>query len=170
MGYGEKVVKNLSKENVLVDYGTVNINQIRMLEKNISVIFPKEYSEFIVSHNGASLVIDSFDFYDEVHKRDSRESIAFIKVKNIQETICDLLKQSTNDLEDTDIFKCYNYFDKKLIPFGDTGGGDYICFDYRLHSQDNPPIVLWCHDNCDENWNRVSFVAKSFEDFINMLY
>ncbi|MDR1488613.1 MAG: SMI1/KNR4 family protein [Holosporales bacterium] len=73
-----------------------------------------------------------------------------------------LLRQ--NDSEDD-----YIYFEERLIPFGDTGGGDFICFDYRNHDGDNPPIILWTHDVYD-NSKRISFIANNFEEFINMLH
>ena len=164
-------MKNLEDSNVLVDYGKGDPLVVGELEEQKGIKLPKEYLCFITQHNGASLIISSFDFYDQVRGMSNSEGLAFMKVENIQETIDDLLEQSTDDPNCEDIFKFYKYFDKKLIPFGDTGGGDKICFDYRNHNQDNPPIVLWCHDNYDdESWNRISFIANTFEEFINMLH
>lgn len=161
-------MKYLRQSNVLGDYGKVDVSIINNLEKEENIKLPNEYCKFISNHNGASLYIDSFDFYDNVHKRKSCESIAFIKFENISETICDLLEQTTNDINDPDVFKWYKYFEPRVIPFGDTGGGDFICFDYR--QRDDPEIILWCHDYYDENWNRISFIANNFEEFINMLH
>jgi len=161
-------MKYLEDSNVLVDYGKIDISLVNALERKEKIRLPNEYCKFIMNHNGASLYIDSFDFYDNVQKRKSYESIAFIKFENISETICDLLAQTTNDINEPDVFKWYNYFEARVIPFGDTGGGDFICFDYR--QSDNPTVILWCHDNYDENWNRFSFIANSFEEFINILH
>lgn len=163
-------MKNLSKDNIYRDEGEISLDIVRDIESKHGIKFPHVYREFIMQHNGARLDIDSFDFYDQVRGVPNSEGLAFMKVENIQETIDDLLDQSTDDPKCEDIFKFYKYFDEKLIPFGDTGGGDMICFDYRNHDQDNPPIVLWCHDNYDENWNRISFIANTFEEFINMLH
>lgn len=163
-------MKNLSKDNICRDEGEVDFDVVCDIESRHGVKFPRVYREFIVQHNGARLNIASFDFYNQVRGMLDSEYLAFLEVEEIQETIDDLLDQSTDDPNCEDIFKFYKYFDEKLIPFGDTGGGDQICFDYRNHNQDNPPIVLWCHDNCDENWNRISFVANTFEEFINMLH
>lgn len=170
MGNGEKIMKNLLPENIYRDEGCVDKSVICTVENCQKVKLPYSYSCFIEKHNGARLENDSFDFYDNVHKRDSCESIAFIRAEKINEDIYDLLHQSTDDPDDPDIYKFYKYFDSKLIPFGDTGGGDLICFDYRNHEGDDPPVVLWCHDYYDENWNRISFVANNFEEFINMLH
>ena len=60
-------------------------------------------------------------------------------------------------------------FEDGLIPFGENGGGDYICFDYRNDkTTDNPPIVIWNHDMGLKH--RVVFIANNFEEFINMLH
>ena len=170
MGNGEKKMKNLEAANVLVDYGTIEIEVVKKIEKSNNLKLPNKYKQFIIRHNGASLYVDFFDFYDNVHKRDSCESIAFIRAEKINEDISDLLYQSTDDPDDPNIYKFYKYFDSKLIPFGDTDRGAFICFDYRNHEGDDPPVVLWCHDYYDENWNRISFIANSFEEFINMLH
>ena len=60
------------------------------------------------------------------------------------------------------------FFPKGLVAFGEDGGGDFICFDYREGKDNpNPPIVYWRHDaNEGED---VSFIAKDFETFIGML-
>lgn len=161
-------MKNLNDQNIYRDEGSIDLEKVLNFEVKYGIKFPDTYTLFIVKHNGARLDIDSFDFYDNVYKREASESIAFIKFENVGKTICDLLEQTTNDINDPDVFKFYNYFDPKIIPFGDTGGGDFICFDYR--QSDNPSIILWCHDNYDEKWNRISFVANNFDEFINMLH
>ena len=160
MGKGTKIMQKLSNENVLVDYGTVDIKQIRMLEENFAVIFPKKYTEFIIIHNGASLIIDSFDFYDHDLAQQNNASIAFIPLEKIAMFTEWLLRESENDTD---------YFSQKLIPFGDDGGGNFMCFDYRKHEANNPPIVYWNH-SVYENSKRISFIANNFEEFINMLH
>ena len=60
-------------------------------------------------------------------------------------------------------------FEDGLIPFGENGGGDMICFDYRNDkTTDNPPIVIWNHDMGLKH--RVVFIANNFDEFINMLH
>ncbi|MBQ7673444.1 MAG: SMI1/KNR4 family protein [Alphaproteobacteria bacterium] len=39
----------------------------------------------------------------------------------------------------------HGYFSQKLIPFGNDGGGNYMCFDYHEHKANNPPIIYWNH-------------------------
>ncbi len=160
MGNRKKVMEKLSNGNVLVDYGTIDIKQIIMLEENFSVIFPKKYTEFIIIHNGASLIIDSFNFYDNDLEQQNNASIAFIPIEKITKFMEGLLNESKDDP---------GYFSQKLIPFGDDGGGNYMCFDYREHKGNNPPIIYWNH-SVYENSKRISFIANSFEEFINMLH
>ena len=66
-------------------------------------------------------------------------------------------------------WKFLSFFSKWLIPFGDNGGGDLICFDYRSdHTTNNPPIAIWNHYL--EFKHRTVFIANNFEEFINMLH
>jgi hypothetical protein len=160
-------MKNLAISNIYRYRGEIPKKELSLLESNLYVRFHELYFNFIVKHNGARLNNGCFNFYDNSHKRVSSESLAFLNVCQIQEDIDSLLKQSTDDPNDSDVFKFYKYFDKKLIPFGETGGGDFICFDYRNHDGDNPPIVLWIHDIPEK---RISFIANNFEEFINMLH
>lgn len=54
---------------------------------------------------------------------------------------------------------------QRLIPFGEDGGGNYVCFDYR-HS-DVPSVVFWHHElDADEG---IFPVAATFEKFLRML-
>ncbi len=53
----------------------------------------------------------------------------------------------------------------QLIPFGEDGGGDDVCFDYR-HS-DVPSVVFWHHELGAEEG--IFPVAATFEDFLGML-
>jgi len=58
--------------------------------------------------------------------------------------------------------------ERGIIPFGITGFGDYICFDYRADPKtDNPPVVYWAHEfNEGED---VIPLAPNFEEFLDML-
>ncbi|MDR0695641.1 MAG: SMI1/KNR4 family protein [Holosporales bacterium] len=160
-------MKNLAKENVLTDYGGTSGGTVRSLEKSLKIRLPEEYVQFITKHDGASLHVDVFDYFNMSKSRVASDSIGFKQVGTILRTINSLLEQSTNDPSDPDIFKFYEYFDEDIVPFGETGGGDLICFDYRNHAGNNPPIILWLHDVEEE---RISFIANNFEEFINMLH
>ena len=106
------------------------------------------------------MIVDSFDFYDNDLEQQNNASIAFIPIEKITKFMEGLLNESKDDP---------GYFSKKLIPFGDDGGGNYMCFDYREHKENNPPIIYWNH-SVYENSKRISVIANSFEEFINMLH
>lgn len=54
---------------------------------------------------------------------------------------------------------------RRLIPFGQDGGGNYVCFDYR-HSG-VPSVVFWHHELDAEEG--VFPVAATFEEFLQIL-
>ena len=63
---------------------------------------------------------------------------------------------------------------KKVIAFGISANGDYICFDYRKCNE-NPCIILMYHDDFyeDENGDTkmvTGHIADSFDAFLDMLY
>lgn len=161
---GESKIKNLSQINIIRDYGAININVITVIEKTHKVYLPKMYVSFIAQHNGARILSRTFDYADP-NSSDGRnaDAIAFDRVETIQNTI-----EAIKSGEDPDWDIKYR-FEDGLIPFGDNGGGDMICFDYRNdRTTNNPPIVIWNHDMGLEH--RVVFIANNFEEFINMLH
>ncbi|MDR2629066.1 MAG: SMI1/KNR4 family protein [Puniceicoccales bacterium] len=163
-------MKILDKVNILLDYGEVEIEKIKEFERKLRISLPPLYVNFITKHNGASIFESDFDYSDP--NRDGRkngDSLAFLRSEEIESDMKSLLKQTTEDENDPNLFKFYHYFDKWLIPFGENGGGDFICFDYRNDkTTDNPPIVIWNHDMGLKH--RVIFIANNFEEFVGMLY
>lgn len=53
-----------------------------------------------------------------------------------------------------------------IIPIGEDGSGNYICFDFRKQG-DDPRIVLWHHEKDSET--SILPVAESFTEFLAML-
>lgn len=161
---GNWKMKNLEQNNILSDEGSLPEEVIRDIEKFLCVKLPHIYTNFISGHNGAYLKNDIFDYYDP-NRADgiNGNGITFLNAEKIPDHI-KLLKYD----EDPDWGPEY-LFEDGLIPFGDNGGGDLICFDYRKDREtDNPPIVIWNHDMGLEH--RVVFIAPNFEEFINMLH
>lgn len=61
-----------------------------------------------------------------------------------------------------------DFFPKNLVPFGEDGGGNFMCFDYRKKTTSSTPtIVHWFHEEMENK--SVSFLAKDFEEFVSML-
>lgn len=156
-------MKNLNSENIIRDEGHISMKVVRELEKLYNLILPKEYTNFITRHNGARMLARIFDYFDPNREGKNSDAVHFDKLENIRHSI-ELL---TCD-EEPDWPIEYR-FEEGLIPFGDNGGGDLICFDYRKNKgTDNPPIVIWNHDMGLKH--RVVFIANNFEEFINMLH
>lgn len=161
---GEKIIKNLSIENIRRDFGIASLDVIEKIERDKNVILPQLYKDFILFHNEASLYADVFDYKDPNKGGEKNcDGISFENVEEILENI-ELLKFGESQNDDV------NYkFEDGLIPFGDNGGGDMICFDYRDNSDtDNPPIIIWNHDMGLKH--RTVCVANSFEEFANLLH
>jgi hypothetical protein len=158
-------MKNLDKENILLDYGEIDLRQIKELAERLSIFLPTAYVTFITKHNGASLKMkDCFNYFDPNREgRKTSNSIAFVNFEKIEDKINRLKKADES-------FPGYGEaFKEGLVPFGDNGGGDLICFDYRNNRMTNdPPIVIWYHEVDFEH--RVVFVANNFEEFIDMLH
>ena len=161
---GNPEMRSLEQQDIFSDYGEIPLEIIKKIEDRFKIELPIVYTNFITRHNGAYLENDTFDYSDQNYL-DGRgsNSIAFIRAEKIQQYIDDI---QSGEEPDWDI----KYrFEDGLIPFGDNGGGDLICFDYRNNRDtDNPPIVIWNHDMGLEH--RVVFIANSFEEFINMLH
>lgn len=157
-------MKNLNDDNVFFDHEEISIDIVNELENTLEVKFPNLYINFIIRYNGADINARIFD-YDDPNYEDGRnaDALAFIKVEKIQHHI-----ETIKSGEEPDWPIEYR-FEDGLIPFGDNCGGDMICFDYRKDkTTDNPPIVIWNHDMGLKH--RVVFIAKNFEEFINMLH
>lgn len=155
--------RNLEESNVYRDSGIVPLEKIFSIEKLYGIKLPKVYVQFIAMHNGARLNADSFTYDDPNVGRKNSDAIAFLEVEGIIPCINDI---KSGEEPNWDIkYK----FEDGLVPFGDNGGGDMICFDYRKDkTTDNPPVVIWNHDMGFDH--RVVFIANSFEEFIGMLH
>ena len=161
MQYGaEKQMISKLEKNVKRDHGFGNPQYIKKLEKDNGVKLPPNYVAFILRHNGADINVEAFEYDNPYYPLDNEGAIFFSEIQDIQCTIDDLLAINIDDP---------GYFYKELIPFGDNGGGDYICFDYRECNTDNPPVIIWFHDILD-NSERIVFVANNFEEFVDKLH
>ena len=159
----------LDEENIYRDNGPIDLSVISLIEKTLGIKFPKAYVDFITKHNGACLENDAFEFFNQNVNKPSESSLSFDDITDMLGHIWVLSSQSTEFKNDPDPHRGYHYFPEKLVPFGDTGGGDCICFDYRNDPMEWPPIVMWHHEACEGDIN-VSFIAKTFEEFIGMIH
>jgi len=124
--------------------------ELDRLEEEWGVRLPDEYKRLVSTHQGMSPEPATFRVGRVVHvfntllaiTRD-QESEGY-SVQHYQEVLRPLIPAG-------------------IHPFGDTPGGEYLCFDYR-DSPDHPRIVLVSVEA------HVHPVANSFEEFMDGLY
>lgn len=132
--------------------------QIFSVENQICINLPVSYISCIKNCNGGRPTKPCFEYYD-------------IDLEETWTTGVGRFLSLSREKHDNFI-ECFlnppEFFPKELIAFAETGGGDYICFDYR-EGKDNPdpPIVYWNHEA--DVGKDVSFVAKNFEEFLEIL-
>lgn len=154
-------------------YGEVDDITIRRLEKELGVVFPKDYKECVKQNQGAKPTLDCF-------RVNGIERVfgALLVIKNPEDGRAELLD---------DYLLTKNKLPKGIIPFADDPAGNQICFDYNNH-EDNPIVVFWEHEGAWEKElimkeegiteeqaeevarNNIYYVASSFTEFLEMLY
>jgi hypothetical protein len=151
----------MNMNNIIFDSDSMFVKKERFLflEKIIGILFPLLYIDLIKNNDGGTPIQCCFQYYDEYSCKKLEGAIGCFSHLNDSDHLT--LLDNYNDPPE--------FFPKGLIAFAENGGGDFICFDYR-QGKDNPdpPIVYWRH-GADEGKD-VSFIAKNFEEFINMLY
>jgi len=142
------------------DRGEVNVSYISGFENRYAMSFPVEYKELLTKHNALRLEKDHFNYNLNGERRAA--DISFLGYgPSIDDYLCIDRLQQDNE-----------YPDKGLIVFGETAGGDYVCFDYRLvPDTKSPPVVIMLHDYLDADNNMVVCdVASDFASFMDYLY
>ena len=61
-------------------------------------------------------------------------------------------------------------FHYNCIPFGQLFNGDLLCFDHRENLAGPAPVVIWLHEESQEDDPVFQYVAPTFRDFVQMLY
>ena len=126
--------------------------QIRGAEKLIGVSFPEEYKEVIREFNG-SYGDAEFPMPDSEHGGSIGVWLSLSPWD--RETIWSSLSAWKE-----------HELSEKIIPFGEDGGGNWVCFDYRENEKE-PNIVYWFHEiGGDEG---CIFVCDRFTTFLNSL-
>lgn len=150
----DRIIKFLSKNFIIKD------SEDKATQEDIEKILdlgyklPNEYLEFLKLGDEICLDKDSIIYYSVFCKSYCINGVYFLSAKPCQYSIL----YEFNDPPE--------FFPEGLLAFSETGGGDYICFDYR-NVKDNPPIVIWEHEA--DVGKDVSYVAENFESFMMML-
>lgn len=119
---------------------------------------PKIFINLMRECDGGGPVISGFDFEDVHFGKSINDMGIFLSFDPTR--VESLYNKFTKPPE---------FFPDAIVAFSVTGNGDFVCFDYRTDPKtDNPPVVYWCHEAPEAQ--SVSFVAKSFDNFMDMLY
>jgi cell wall assembly regulator SMI1 len=131
-------------------------DDITAVENAIGNRFPGDYREFAKRYSGGSPNETDFEFPDDETGTFCASVGEFFTLT--PEDDRSLLRR----MERTE------FFPSGLVPLAGDGGGNYICFDFRSDSS-SPPIVFWHHGRRGLDVE-ISFVAKSFSDFVKLLH
>lgn len=129
---------------------------ITAIENTVGHRFPDDYREFAKHYSGGSPNERDFEFPDDVAGTFYASASEFFSLRLNDDG--NLLSQ----MEQTE------FLPSDLIPFARDGGGNYICLDLRSGST-RPPVVFW-HNGRRGLGDEISFVAKSFSDFVELLH
>ncbi|MBN6494632.1 SMI1/KNR4 family protein [Acinetobacter pittii] len=143
--------------------GAINKEIIENFAATLEVTFPPEYVELISQHDGIYPEISSFDYVDIYGEL----NISTVELGGyLHEPRIEGMQFPEGDDD----------YEGKLISFGSTPGGNFICFDYRFPwIKDQPKIVLVLHDEfydfgMNEGKRKVLYLADNFMHFINSLH
>ena len=116
-------------------YKPIDMHQISNVEKQINKYFPQSYKMLMEKFNGGGPSIADFD----IPNTSIGSGIGcFLSLKGGIRVYPDL-DDTTSELVENFIDPP-EFFPSGIIAFAETGGGDYICFDYRKEPDtDNPP-------------------------------
>ncbi len=145
-------------------YGKGDLQKILDFEKKIGCFFPDSYKCIVSEYNGA--VIDNVNLFDFCNQLsgcfDTYDSGMFLPFGDIE---------GTNEIMELKYEYKPDGFVKGLIIISSLGNGDSLCFDFRkVADKTEPPVVVWHHEGSPEENNEISFVAKNFDDFLNLLH
>lgn len=133
------------------------LETISKAEKEMNIQLPRLYKDLMQICDAGSPLKTDFEYYDVFYKRKIFDALGyFLGVEHGTYNIVDTFKSPPE------------FFSSNIVAFAETGGGDYICFDYRMNRETlNPPIVFWNHEA--DSGSDISFIAKDLEEFMKML-
>jgi hypothetical protein len=150
--------------------GKVDIVKVKEFEVNILFKFPKTYINLVSTYDGARVSnhMDSFNFFSNFIGRTDICGIGcFLSFDEEQYLNTSKMKYYWETRNDDPDFP----FPEHIVPFAVNGGGEQICFDYRHNiSTNEPKIVVWHNEAIPGSKKELSYVADSFDEFLDMLY
>jgi hypothetical protein len=134
----------------------IDVAIVRHAQERLGIEFPSEYVEIVLRCDGGTPRPNKFVYNDPdigpvISGLAALLSLDEARVDNIFETLTNLSDE----------------LPRRVIPFGEDGGGDYTCFDFRTAEGLNPSIVYWSHER--EAETALIRLSDSFSSFLNML-
>jgi hypothetical protein len=151
-------------------YGKGDIYLIQKQEEKIGFKFPQSYINLILQYDGCEIQnhVRIFDFDSNfIGRIDSYKLSYFYAFNNNANSWqkIDYCWQKIIEFDEDEPFP------KNVIPFASNAVREKICFDYRHDPKtDNPKIVVWHAEEESGSSSELSFVATSFDEFLDMLY
>lgn len=162
-------------------FSNIQIDDIEKLEKEIGFLFPSDYKDFLLRHNGGSIRPENFKYVSQAGCTEKLDNITFEKSSAIYNffgivppkhhsyTAVGLRIARSNILNDEKI-------PDDVLPIADTGTGDIIFI--KLTGETSGYIYIWLHEklvDADDSGNlpqcyNAHYIAPSFSEFLESLY
>lgn len=148
--------------NIYHSYGKVEDFYISNFEKVADIELPTNYVKLLESNNALSTEESVFKFHNTFTNHTDCRDISFYGFGD---------KIPSSD-RITRVLNLSEYGHNKVIIFGKSANGDFICFDYRHDPKTNEPKVVLMHHDVygPDDKMLICPVANSFDEFINALY
>jgi hypothetical protein len=118
---------------------------IRKAEMELAFNFPPSFRSWLLENNSKGIEeITIFPVYDERNPRKTWDSI----VRNYKENWVTIFDGNIDEV-------------KNILPFGEFGTGDYLCFERNEGGNNELPVVLWLHET-----GEFEFLADSFDGLV----
>lgn len=142
--------------------GKGSISIIEDFENKIRRKFPPSYKIIVAEHDAAYVRPGSFKFYSNLVADEVVFGVGVFIPHN---------ENSDGAMTMDQIQRYTEGLTEGLVAFSSLGNGDLLCFDYRGNTNtNNPPIAVWHHEGRPGMEEEVSPVAKTFDEFLDMLF
>ncbi|MDV6034171.1 MAG: SMI1/KNR4 family protein [Phycisphaera sp. RhM] len=132
----------------------VDESDIRDIESQLGIRFPEDYRHFLATSGGGSPIESDFLIAETRGPFNASVGVFFDVISDEYGISSTLESLQSRKIEG-------------LVPIAESGGGDFVCFDYR---QGTPPsLVYWHHGRRGLN-DEVVFISRTFAAFLELLY
>ena len=136
-------------------------------ERAWHVVLPQSYKDFLKKYNG--LFPNRYlSFCEEFFALD--RFLALIDPFDLDDyggiNCCDI--DVTLSQIGTRLIENPNARGWELLPIAVAFAGNFVCLDYRV-DKENPSVCLWLHEESGDFEPTTTYVADSFEEFLDML-